>query len=133
MRAVTGPLQTGTYVVEIVDYPGEFVAVDNDVSKFAFTESTSAKWHFERISNDLYRCKYMSLNVSPIILPGMNVGISNEMTHEWIVKETDVKGEYSSAPAQHPTLFVSVAKDQGEMRVNAGSRMSRVHLFYPDN
>ena len=37
MRAVTGPLQTGTYVFYPVDRPGEFRSVKEDRSKFGFS------------------------------------------------------------------------------------------------
>lgn len=37
MRPATGPLQTDTYIVEVTEAPGEYVAVKSDRSKFALT------------------------------------------------------------------------------------------------
>ena len=37
MRPVTGPLQTGTYVVELVEDPGKYPTVNSDRSKLTFT------------------------------------------------------------------------------------------------
>jgi hypothetical protein len=38
MRAVTGPLKTGTYILEAVTNDGEFVTISEDKSKFALTK-----------------------------------------------------------------------------------------------
>lgn len=40
MRAVTGPVQTGIYVVQIVERPGQFHAVKGDRSGFALTKDS---------------------------------------------------------------------------------------------
>ena len=37
MRPFTGPLQTGTYVSELVETPGKYTTVNSDRSKFTFT------------------------------------------------------------------------------------------------
>lgn len=39
MRAVTGPLQTGTYIVEPVSARGEFATLNKDQSKVALTKN----------------------------------------------------------------------------------------------
>ena len=40
MRAVTGPLQTGTYVIQIAERPGQFHTVKEDRSGFALTRDS---------------------------------------------------------------------------------------------
>lgn len=40
MHAVTGPLQTGTYVIQIAERPGQFHTVKEDRSGFALTRDS---------------------------------------------------------------------------------------------
>ncbi|KAK2465085.1 hypothetical protein APHAL10511_002893 [Amanita phalloides] len=138
MRAITGPLKAGIYIGQVVDYPGEYGTVNDDASKPALTgnlQSDSVKWNFERTGDDLFRIRHLCTNTLPLILPGkdMAVGMGMEGAGELIIKETDVKGEYSVAPAQHPSLFYSATKVQGELQANVGSKMTRVRFFYADN
>jgi len=40
MRPFTGPVQTGTYIFELAETPGEYWTVSSDRSKFTFTNDS---------------------------------------------------------------------------------------------
>ncbi len=40
MRPITGPVQTGTYMIELVEDPGKYTTVNSDKSKFAVTKNS---------------------------------------------------------------------------------------------
>ncbi|KAF8720415.1 hypothetical protein AX14_010992 [Amanita brunnescens Koide BX004] len=97
MRAVTGPLQTGTYIVEPVSARGEFATLNKDQSKVALTknhQSDAVKWSIEELGNDVYRVRVKGSNLTPIHnLEEQNVTMG-EGAASWIIREMDVPGEY---------------------------------------
>jgi hypothetical protein len=114
MRAVTGPLKTGTYIVEAANAPGEFATLNNDKSKLALTknpESEAVKvryfimlkirvivhlhqWWVESLGNDTYRFTLKGSNLSAIhSLEEQNINVA-EGAADWLIVETDVPGEY---------------------------------------
>jgi len=53
MRPFTGPLQTGTYVSELVETPGKYTTVNSDRSKFTFTNDPRSDAAKVRMFKDL--------------------------------------------------------------------------------
>jgi len=129
MRAVTGPLKTGTYILEAVTNDGEFVTISEDKSKFALTkcpESEATKWAIESLGNDVYRGTAIGSNLAPM----HNVDEKNlsmgEGTADWIIKETDVPGEYITSPVSHPTLYMSIqGRHDTHVEVKSGADVTR--------
>ncbi|KAF8345445.1 hypothetical protein F5887DRAFT_1074499 [Amanita rubescens] len=100
MRPVTGPLQTGTYISEIVETPGKYSTVNSEQSKFTFTKdsrSDAAKWFVESMGNDIYRVVGKDPNMAPVHDPTRNTVAMSKGPAEWRIKETDVPGEYRSS------------------------------------
>ncbi|KAF8338660.1 hypothetical protein F5887DRAFT_919951 [Amanita rubescens] len=99
MRLVTGPLQTGLYITELVEGPGKYAAVKSDLSKFTLTndsQSNGAQWFLESMGNDVYRTMSKDLNVAVTHDAKQGtVGVGKGPT-EWTIKETDVPGVYRS-------------------------------------
>ncbi|KAK2465086.1 hypothetical protein APHAL10511_002894 [Amanita phalloides] len=137
MRAATGPLQSGIYISQAVDYPDEYGTVNDGASNVELTgnsQTDNVKWNVERIGDDLFRIGHLLTNASTRILPGQDTAVGlGEGPSEFIIKETDVKGEYSISPAEHPTLFYHGTKVQGELKVTIGPNMTRSRFFSVDN
>ena len=55
-----------------------------------------SQWYVESLGNDVYRVKNKDVDIAPSVLPNATtVGITDGSgISDWIVKETDVKGEY---------------------------------------
>ncbi len=53
MHPVTGTLQTGTYISELVEDPGKYVIVNSDRSKLAFTNDPRSDAAKVRVFKDL--------------------------------------------------------------------------------
>ncbi|KAF8621766.1 hypothetical protein AX15_007504 [Amanita polypyramis BW_CC] len=119
MRAATGPLETGTYVGCPVTMPEEFTAATKDTDGVRYgcvltpnIQHQGVKWYVENMGNDIYRCT--NKNISSSASPQATTKGPARRTN-WIIKETNVKGEYYAAPADHPASFVSVKKDSGDV------------------
>ncbi|KAF8624278.1 hypothetical protein AX15_005956 [Amanita polypyramis BW_CC] len=140
MRAVTGPLETGTYVGYPVTMPEEFAAAkkDSEGTRYVLTSNTQhegMKWQLEKIGNDIFRCMNKNLNISPSASPqtGSIEITEGPATTDWIIKETDVNGEYYASPVGHPASFASIQKGSGEaIQAILGSEKMRFKAFRVD-
>ncbi|KAF8333749.1 hypothetical protein F5887DRAFT_1077625 [Amanita rubescens] len=134
MRPVIGPPQTGTYVVELVDDPGKYPTVNNDQSKFSFTNdprSDAAKWIMKRMGNDVYRVVGKDPSMAPAHDPRKStVSVSSEGPTEWTIKETDVPGVYSGGPVGHPDLhaYAEINGDQASNDVKHALPLTQTEL-----
>ncbi|KAF8711450.1 hypothetical protein AX14_013296 [Amanita brunnescens Koide BX004] len=124
MRAVTGPLKTGTYIVEAANAPGEFATLNNDKSKLALTknpESEAVKWWVESLGNDTYRFTLKGSNLSAIhSLEEQNIKVA-EGAADWLIVETDVPGEYYVTPVGQPSGYLSMERGEGHIEVKSGA------------
>ena len=67
MRAVTGPLKTGTYILEAATNDGEFVTISEDKSKFALTKCPESE--ATKVSLIIWKIKVINnLNYSPALV-----------------------------------------------------------------
>ncbi|KAF8345482.1 hypothetical protein F5887DRAFT_1074536 [Amanita rubescens] len=98
MRPATGPLQTGTYISDLVDAPGKYTTVKGDRSKLALTDDSrtedAAKWFIETLGNDVYRVSVTNFNVTLTPDLGQKTVDIGKGSSEWIIKETGVPGVY---------------------------------------
>ncbi|KAF8696497.1 hypothetical protein AX14_001558 [Amanita brunnescens Koide BX004] len=126
MHAVTGPLPTGTYIMEAVDAPGEFGTLNKDQTKFALTknQSEALQWSVKRLGNDIYRCKMKGSSLTAIHnLEEHNLGIGEGPPTDWIIKELEAPGEYITSPIAHPSLHMSVQRGEGHVSDDGGAKM----------
>ncbi|KAF8720410.1 hypothetical protein AX14_010988 [Amanita brunnescens Koide BX004] len=131
----TGPLQTGTYVLQAVDRPGEFETVKEDRSNFGSSRdyNRAAKWSFERVGDDVFRITVKDMNVTASYRPGQQTLSVAQGTADWIFRESNVPGQYYSSPAGYPSLRIC-AKVNGpeDVDLHVGTETTKLYFFRVD-
>ncbi|KAF8708872.1 hypothetical protein AX14_013557 [Amanita brunnescens Koide BX004] len=136
MRAVTGPLKTGTYISEVIETSGisrgEFIGLNKNRTKLTLTKNVSEAVEWSKFNqsmgNDRYRCTAKDFNLTATHNVNENVGIS-EGVSEWIIKETDVQGEYLVSSIAEPSLYMSVERGEQHFEGKAGAK-GTIHRYY---
>ncbi|KAF8720412.1 hypothetical protein AX14_010989 [Amanita brunnescens Koide BX004] len=135
MRTVTGPLQTGTYICGSVNAPDHFAGLSKDQSKFALIktknpQSEALKWSVERLDNDIFRFTAKGLNVTGIHnLEEQKITMGEGATN-WIIRETDVPGEYCASPIVQPSLYVSMERHEEHVEFKPGAEKPKGRFFF---
>ncbi|KAF8338661.1 hypothetical protein F5887DRAFT_919952 [Amanita rubescens] len=138
MRPATGPLQTGTYISDLVDAPGKYTTVKGDRSKLALTDDSrtedAAKWFIETLGNDVYRVTVTNFNVTLTPDLGQKTVDIGKGSSEWIIKETRVPGVYSGGPASRPDLHAYVERGDAhiDMKLSESTTDLKVRFFRID-
>ncbi|KAK2465092.1 hypothetical protein APHAL10511_002900 [Amanita phalloides] len=117
MRSVTGPLATGTYTYyfSASDYlpAAKSDGISNTLTPTEDKADEDIGWYYESLGNDRYKAHHKKAGNSyrpAIFAAGAVIDIECD-PNEWIVKETETKGEYSISPVVDPSLYAHAARN----------------------
>jgi len=136
MKLASGPLESGTYVTYAVVHPGQYHVIqrDNGDAKLALThdvEDESLKWIVESMGNYKYKWMNKKSKMGGAVPSEENAVAEGavEGPTEWIVKPTDIEGEYIVSPGNNPSLYVSVAQNQPAIHAGPENQATRFRMF----
>ena len=120
MKLANGPLESGTYIAHTIAHPGQYHTFqkDNGGAKLGLTENleheglevsfntakmsnsalrfTIMQWVLESMGNDRYKAVNKKFNMGVATPSEENLVVEGavEGPTEWIIKPTDIEGEY---------------------------------------
>jgi len=140
MKLTSGPIESGTYMGYAVVHPGQYhlVQKDNGDAKLALTqdvEDERLKWAIESMGNYRYSVVNKKSNMGIPVPSEENTIVEKavEGPTEWIIKPTDIEGEYIASPGNNPSLYVSVAQNQPAVHAVPESQATRIRMFRVDD